>query len=705
MSYVEPEMNNNSGAPGFSIENSESGVQVFEFSNVLAGEPHGVRLVRLEEFEPPFVMSAAAHANYVRRFATLFIDGSRTYRGGNGKVLYALNSRGEQLALKMCLPHKLSDKTANGKLDGAKRQSESDLENTNANQKIRTDAEQRLRHEYEIQRSLSGLKGIPQVYGWAQLDGNPIIVMEWIEGVTLSKACQSLAVDDEGRLSPLTAARIGRDLFDLLSRMDALAGEFVHRDISPANILVRTSHLSINEQAEEGVFDLCLIDFGSAVYFGESKKSEGALQDPLANGGAVSSYAAPELLEGAPKQSEKVRTSPLLDVYAASSVLFELVCGRVPFQSYIEECMSGDGSVATKQTTNQQSHTRLTYKIKTKKPRDQIVMAHRAAQEIGTVLSYEPEVAVVASMAAAEFSLAPDAGEVRESLALVDEQLEELIDSGLQVKQSDRPLAGALRDALATFCFQYADNVGRALRGEPLVSCLSGNPSSGFGGSPLRLRNLLRSIGKAASAAVWLVSVVATGILVNGADATWGLGDAATPAQVNGVLVACALAMPRLLGLVVRGKEIHSLKGFVRGSAALFVGVAAVVGAGMFLHPASEGIANGLAAALFASTAAAWCPLVVDFALAAMPARRRKMLKVAAERYALESGAHEIEKADSMLEGISIEEAAASRVHPGEPSFEKMRSGVAEIPEVHDEEITFEVLDDDEEKDSSHDGK
>ncbi len=184
-----------------------------------------------------------------------------------------------------------------------------------------------------------------------------------------------------------------------------------------------------------------------------------------------------------------------------------------------------------------------------------------------------------------------------------------------------------------------------------------------------------------------------------------GLGDAATPAQVNGVLVACALAMPGLLGLVVRGKEIHSLKGFVRGSAALFVGVAAVVGAGMFLHPASEGIANGLAAALFASTAAAWCPLVVDFALAAMPARRRKMLKVAAERYALESGAHEIEKADSMLEGISIEEAAASRVHPGEPSFEKMRSGVAEIPEVHDEEITFEVLDDDEEKDSSHDGK
>ena len=192
MSYVEPEMNNSSGASGFSIENPKSGVQVFESSNVLTEGPHGVRLVRLEEFEPPFVMSAAAHANYVRRFATLFIDGSRTYRGGNGKVLYALNSRGEQLALKMCLPHKLSDKTANGKLDGAKRQSESDLENTNANQKIRTDAEQRLRHEYEIQRSLSGLKGIPQVYGWAQLDGNPIIVVDRrryvVEGMSIARS-------------------------------------------------------------------------------------------------------------------------------------------------------------------------------------------------------------------------------------------------------------------------------------------------------------------------------------------------------------------------------------------------------------------------------------------------------------------------------------------------------------------------------------
>ena len=104
-----------------------------------------------------------------------------------------------------------------------------------------------------------------------------------------------------------------------------------------------------------------------------------------------------------------------------------------------------------------------------------------------------------------------------------------------------------------------------------------------------------------------------------------GLSNAVTPVQINGVLVACALAMPGLLGLVVRGKEIHSLKRFLFVVAGIVCWCCGCCWCRYVLHPTSEGIANGLTAALFASTAAAWCPLVVDFALAAMPARRRKM--------------------------------------------------------------------------------
>lgn len=599
----------------------------------LAYSNNSLRLVRIEEFESPLSLSASDFEEYARRFVTLFIDENRSFVGGNGKVIYAENSCGEALALKFCLS---------------------------------SQSEQSLRHEYEIQRSLYGIKGIPKVYGWGMLEGNAVIIMEWIEGVTLSHACQSLAVDEDKRLSPLTAARLGRDLFDLLSRMDVLEGEFVHRDISPMNILVRTSRLSVIEQAEEGVFDLCLIDFGSAVHYGNSSR-----RNEKAPCETVPAYAAPELLDTTNTFS-KAKTSPLVDVYAASSVLYEMVCGHVPYHSYLHEAQC-------KQEANVDA--KITCELKTNKPIDPIMMAHRAADDIGMVLSYEPEVAVVASLAASEFSLAPDAGEVREALAMVDEQLEELIEAGLQANPSDRPLAMAMRDALATFVFQYADNVGRALRGEPLVSCLSGSPASGFGGSPLRIRNILRSVGKAASAAVWMVTVVATGILVSGADATFGFGQEITQGQINGIMVSCALALPGILGLVLRGKSLHSLKGFIRGSAGLLFGAVAVVVASFGIEPSSQGISQGLYAALFSAVAAGWCPLVVEFALAALPARRRKLLKAAAERFALESGLQS--------------EAIAKTEKPNQQLMaDNFQADSSEEESTINDEVLFEVVED-----------
>ena len=184
---------------------------------------------------------------------------------------------------------------------------------------------------------------------------------------------------------------------------------------------------------------------------------------------------------------------------------------------------------------------------------------------------------------------------------------------------------------------------------------MSGSPASGFGGSPLRIRNILRSVGKAASAAVWVVAVVATGLLVGGADATFGFGQEVVQGQISGIAVSCALALPGILGIALRGKELHSLKGFIRGSAGLLLGTAAVVIAGFGVEPSPQGISQGLSAALFAAVVAAWCPLVVDFALTALPARRRKLLKAAAKRYALESGSQKeaIVKAEESSQEIS----------------------------------------------------
>ena len=73
-------------------------------------------------------------------------------------------------------------------------------------------------------------------------------------GETLARLRSRLAVDDAGRLSPLVAARLGRDLFDLLCRMSPVGEGFVHRDISPANIMVRTARLPLDRQLAEGTF-------------------------------------------------------------------------------------------------------------------------------------------------------------------------------------------------------------------------------------------------------------------------------------------------------------------------------------------------------------------------------------------------------------------------------------------------------------------
>lgn len=580
-------------------------------SPALAREDARRRIARIQGFEAPFFLSPDARDAYVRRFSTLFIDEGSERQGGNAQVMRVLNAWGEPFALKALTR---TDEGSRGAFD----------------------------REYELHRGLSGLKGFPLLYGKGTLEGMPAIVMEWIEGVPLSHARRQLAVDEAGRLSPLTAARIGRDLFDLLSRMSLLEGEYAHRDLSPENVLVRTARRPLQDQVQEGVFDLCLVDFGSAARSGGA--GDGMPGEAGRAVGAVGAYAAPELLPDAPERVRRHDKAPAVDVFAAASMLYELACGRLPFE---QDGAKGGGNA---------------WRVKAAGEYREMRMAHRAAEDIVGVLSFEPEVAVVVGIAVADFSLSPDAGEVREALALVDLQLEELIGAGLAVPAGDRPTAAAMRDALSTFCFQYADNVGRALRGERLVDCLSGSPASGFGGSPARLRNLFRTVGKSASAAVWGVAVAATGVLAHGTQATLALGPVAWEGSLGGAAVSLALALPAFLGFTIRAKGAHTLAGFVRGSTALALCAGAMAVAGGGLSTASPGVVRGLAAALFASTAAAWCPMVVDFALAALPARRRKLLSAAARRHALEAGQ------EGLPEGEKATEDSAAGHALGTPS-------------------------------------
>ena len=202
----------------------------------------GLRLARVDGFEPAIALGQDELPAYLRRFTMLFADDATMRRGGIGRVTRAVNAQGEAVALKqLILPTR------------------DEFDDAAAHEALVAKFKAAFREEYECHRALSGLKGFPRLYGWGEVDGVPAIVMEWVEGETLARLRSRLAVDDAGRLSPLVAARLGRDLFDLLCRMSLVGEGFVHRDISPANIMVRTARLPLDRQLAEGTFDLCLI--------------------------------------------------------------------------------------------------------------------------------------------------------------------------------------------------------------------------------------------------------------------------------------------------------------------------------------------------------------------------------------------------------------------------------------------------------------
>ena len=141
------------------------------------------------------------------------------------------------------------------------------------------------------------------VYDVVEEDGAPYLVMELVDGSTLSQVVRA-----DGPLTPQQTARIGLCLLGALEA--AHARGIVHRDVKPGNVL-----LSDLDGALERVV---LTDFGIASSAGDSSiTSTGLLL-------GSPSYIAPERARGqAP--------APPSDLWSLGATLFTAVEGKPPF--------------------------------------------------------------------------------------------------------------------------------------------------------------------------------------------------------------------------------------------------------------------------------------------------------------------------------------------------------------------------------------
>jgi len=137
---------------------------------------------------------------------------------------------------------------------------------------------------------------VVQVYDAGEADGRPYIVMEYVEGDTLAERGK-LAYEDAVPLALQACAGL----------QHAHTAGLVHRDVKPANLLVR----------EDDV--LKIADFGIA---------RAAELTRLTQHGTVLGTAA----YLAPEQAQGEEVTAAADLYSLGAVLYEVLTGRPPYE-------------------------------------------------------------------------------------------------------------------------------------------------------------------------------------------------------------------------------------------------------------------------------------------------------------------------------------------------------------------------------------
>ena len=150
-----------------------------------------------------------------------------------------------------------------------------------------------------------------QVFDSGEANGHPYMAMEYLEWGSLAQLLRAT-----GKLAPREAAalvlKVARGVQAAHDR------SIIHRDLKPHNILLEaTSGAPAKARCEPKV-----MDFGLAKRDGAVLTVTGALLGTPA-------YMAPEQARG-----ETKKTGRAADVYSLGIVLYERLCGTVPFQGH-----------------------------------------------------------------------------------------------------------------------------------------------------------------------------------------------------------------------------------------------------------------------------------------------------------------------------------------------------------------------------------